>query len=403
MKLNKKGFGVAEIAIVILLIGILAAAVIAGFMGIKKNAHDAVDSQQKFAETMDHELKHTFPTILSDDLTTGLSIGEGQYEVYEMAGYNILNGGKGSNVYPINNKGTLYVKGVGTLDRNSIINGNFSAKQGGRAIANYGTLVLDDLIVIGGYGERVYPVAGYTGSKTTLNNVICEGSAGIIYIEGEKTELTINGTNSQLTFIVLPYFSNNGGVTGRNAVWVAQGAKLTINDGVVNIKRDSNTYAWIELGTIVINGGEFKSTSNQNGFTFAYNDPTKVGTGELIINNGIFNCKATKGGFLNFAGTPAKVTISGGLFNCNKSSKPFMNFGSGTAEVTILGGEFIEYTDNAKFKSGTGSGSVVISGGAFAVKPKAEWIAEGSSISAEKQPVVCKDGVTRNLWVVTKN
>ena len=77
MKLNKKGFGVAEIAIVVLLIGILAAAVIAGFMGIKKNANDVADEQGKIAQTMSNDLKHSFPIVLSDD-QNGLIIKPGE-------------------------------------------------------------------------------------------------------------------------------------------------------------------------------------------------------------------------------------------------------------------------------------------------------------------------------------
>ena len=109
MKLNKKGFGVAEMAIVILLIGILAAAVIVGFLGIKKNATEHVDDEMSRSIEIIHQTKHAYPTILSGD-TKSIRIKSGEYEVYEMGGYDILAGGDGITVeIALHEKHLLYM------------------------------------------------------------------------------------------------------------------------------------------------------------------------------------------------------------------------------------------------------------------------------------------------------
>lgn len=369
MKLNKKGFGVAEIAIVVLLIGILAAAVIAGFMGIKKNANDVADEQGKIAQTMSNDLKHSFPTILSDNLSAGLLIDESQYEVYEMAGYSIKGGGAGSGIYPVYNKGTLYITGNGTLDESSAINGNFpinsTVDNGYVAVENYGKLYLNDLVIKGGgnrYANRNYYMGCYNGSETVLDNVRYITGAGAFGVQAGAT-LTIKGTNSSVTLISPK--NQDKGLTGFNLFYVM--GTVIIEDGVFRMEKSSNTYAYIAGGNVTIKKAIFQTPSgNQKGFNIASG-------GSLTIHNGTFDCNASKG-FLSLAGT---------------------------STATILGGEFYNYTANSTMVSG--NENIVISGGAFAVKPKSAWLAAGCSVSENKQSVVCSDGVTRQLYVVTKN
>ena len=295
MKLNKKGFGVAEIAIVILLIGILAAAVIVGFMGIKKNATEHVKEEATKSLEIIHQTKHAYPTILSKDLTTGLKVGDGEYEVYELGGYSIKGTGHGG-VDALTNKGTLFITGNGTIDTTSVIDGG-----SGWSVQNYGDLTLSDLIVKGGKGKKIYPFTCYGGSVTTLNNIICEGDRSVFNIN-KNAKVFISGVNTHI------YINPNTGGTGRYLFYLS--GEVTIYDGTFNMKKDKNTYAWINGGKMTIENATFKqdTPTNYHGFLFTY-----TSGGQLIIKGGSFDCRSSTS-FITFDGASGSVTISGGEF-----------------------------------------------------------------------------------------
>lgn len=323
MKLNKKGFGVAEIAIVVLLIGILAAAVIAGFMGIKKNANDVADEQGKIAQTMSNDLKHTFPTILSTDLKNGLRIKEGEYEVYELGGYKLAAGTSVNGALYVEKNATLFVSGNGTLDDTSKIAGSNRVKEA--AINNYGNLTLSDLIITGGtiYNKNSrYQLTCSGQSVTTLNNVKITGANGTISV-GSKAKLYINGTN---TTVIYPYQACHSGC---NLFYISYSGEVVINEGTFIVRDGNNKYFALQGGTLTINGGEFRDE-------------------EYAVSSSVIDIEEIK---INGDFYEVNVEINGGVFNC-ASQTAFINikstdYDSGKAiseykgKVTITGGEFV--------------------------------------------------------------
>ncbi|MBQ1196870.1 MAG: type II secretion system protein [Clostridia bacterium] len=374
MKLNKKGFGVAEIAIVVLLIGILAAAVIAGFMGIKKNANDVADEQGKIAQTMSNDLKHSFPIVLSDD-QNGLIIKPGEYEVYDLNGNNLKdfkNSGiktsdniKVDNIYTIVNEGgDLFIKGSGgTIEFSKYAIRHPSGTNGTTTIENT-ILKINHSTVAGNYAMYIF------GGTLNLHNVTFKSvQRGVAALYGAKINISADKDEYELT--------NNQSSTGGYVIYAAaEGTEVTIDGGLYR-SIPKNMILCTEQATINVKNGTFKCKQNGND-----NGADTRGM-FMITTNGVIN-------------------ISGGLFDYSDAKKPenkfIVTFSGAGGTLNISGGEFVT---EMKYKSGTGT--IVITGGAFAVKPNAEWIPEGYSISAEKQPVVCRDGVTRNLWVVTKN
>lgn len=383
MKLNKKGFGVAEIAIVILLIGILAAAVIAGFMGIKQNANDVAEEQKEIAQTMSNELKHSFPTILSED-QKGLEIKKGEYEVYELGGYSIT--GKPLNGSSLNsgviNEGTLFITGNGTLDKSIAINSNLpSYNTGYTAIDNYGDLTLSDLVVIGG-GKYVrsknqcYAIGCYgADGKITMNNVYYNTTNGGFYVADGAT-LILKGTNTYVTNLGSErtgayYFYSYGYLDAAEKVkepdvW----SSIIIEDGTYHMARWYTAFAYlVQNAKITVKGGNFTAAS---GATPQY--------GFMVYND-------------------AKLEIEGGLFNFPVSKSLFVVSGSG--QIVITGGDFV-----SKVTVGVSSGSpaLKICGGAFAWDPSAYVDDESGAYTITKtSDYVCCDGKTRTMYVVTKN
>ncbi len=360
----------AQVAIVIVVIAILATVIIAGVTGITKNAEDNVESQQEIAETMMSDIKHAFPTILSENLTNGLSIEEGQYEVYELGGYSIKGKGAGSGIYPVYNKGTLYISGNGTLDENSAIDGNYpissTVDNGYIAIKNYGKLFLNDLVIKGGgnrYSNREYYIYCHENSETTLDNVRYITGAGGFSVSKGAT-LTIKGTNSSVKWIK-PVGQDNG-VTSLY-LFIIRGT-VDIYDGTFDMGKNGNTYAWVNGGTLTIENGTFKQSEASVRYGFLFN-----GTA-----NG-------------------KVTIKDGFFDCSASRTFFQFDVPGT--VTILGGEFV----NTPSLVG-GTGTIVITGGAFQWNPDAYVDDESGAYTITKTSgYLCRDGQTRTMYVVTKN
>ena len=315
MKLNKKGFGVAEIAIVILLIGILAAAVIAGFMGIKQNAHDAVDSQQKFAETMDHELKHTFPTILSTN-QNGLHIKSGEYEVYDVSKYTVYGqkGDDGFN-YGLRNDGTLYLYGHG-YETNAIV-GDYTPAGGtviwDAAIGNNGNLYIEGVRIVGGgnRGQNSNFTTGYNNATknnyamfcwagtTILNNVKLAMRNGGIYVENGAT-LVVKGENSEFIEEV---------PTRTSCAFLMASGRVVIEEGVFN-KANSNRYLLYAYGSaqIEIYGGTFYKTNKSAAFQ---------GPGSIIIYGGKFGFDPTA-----WKAPEATVTKSGSWWYVTSSAVP---------------------------------------------------------------------------------
>lgn len=320
MKLNKKGFGVAEIAIVILLIGILAAAVIVGFMGIKKNATEHVKEEATKSLEIIHQTKHAYPTILSSDLKNGLKIKEGEYEVYELGGYKISAGSSVDGAIYVEENATLFLSGTGTLDDTCKVAGSTRVKES--AIVNEGNLTLSDLIVTGGtYTNKNsrYQISGYGKSETTLNNVKVVGANGTISVM-DNAKVTINGTNTHIT---LP---SGAAMSGGSLFYIALAGEVIVNDGWLELKDQHNQYFGLDLGgRVTINGGTIKADATCSSI-FNIKERTYYGVfydAIVKINGGIFDC-AVRDALI--------------VFNYNGSDENFEFKGN----VTITGGEFIK-------------------------------------------------------------
>lgn len=321
MKLNKKGFGVAEMAIVILLIGILAAAVIVGFMGITKQAESAATSQVEIEKELINATKHAYPTILSGPIS-GLEIAVGEYEVYEMGSGSIY---QGSGDCAVVNNGTLFIKGNGTLDTEHVIFGksskNTSIANHRSAFSNNGTLVLSDLVIFAGQQKasgKSNAACYAEGGTTTLNNVVINAYNSAVWATGGI--VTIDGPNTKLSNI---YTTRTGG----HLITIQAVCEVNVKDGLL-IARNGNSWCWNHAGTLTIDGGTFNTDNIQS--TDPYTGlKSQIG--------------ALKYGFLISGG--GVVNINGGVFQLNNTETMFQFYNVGSqypfkGTITITGGEF---------------------------------------------------------------
>ena len=337
MKLNKKGFGVAEMAIVILLIGILAAAVIVGFMGIKKNATEHVKEEATKSLEIIHQTKHAYPTILSKD-QKGLKIGEGEYEVYELGGNTIWCDG----YYAVRNKGTLYLSGNGTTDDSSFISGRADNKKAYSAqytalLNEKGCLYVSDLIIYAGESKNKsgYPAVNVWDGEVYLNNVIIESLNCPIQVL--KGSVEIDGVN---TLVSNSYTPRTGGHLMYIASYYGE-AKVHIKGGTFRA-RNINTWCYSQMGIVTITGGTFiPTTTGPNKFGLAIQGSKAMKAGFYVSDGGVFNIDGGVFQLYNtepmFAGTDGFITITGGEFKKSISGNAPSTFISGIQEYNADG------------------------------------------------------------------
>ena len=196
-------------------------------------------------------------------------------------------------------------KSVGPIIKNSgtltIVGGTISslAKNGGSAIANYGNLTVEDVVINGAEREGdswpAYPINNY--GDATLTNAVISGYQGCVALNAAGTTVL---NNCEVT--------KNYMKTSSHVFYVNHAdAKVVVNGGTYNHNGFDGSLAYVNKGEVTINGGTFNAKDGGYGFAV-------LSAGKVIINGGNINA-----GLLNWGG---KFVVNGGIF----SSQPNANF-----------------------------------------------------------------------------
>ena len=174
-----------------------------------------------------------------------------------------------------------------------------TANNGGSALYNKGTLVVEGTEVIGASirengGWPSYPINNY-GEHMTLKNVTITGYQGAVACNAAGTTVLENCN------ITKEYLD-----TSSHVFFVANSdAEVIINGGTYVHKGMDGSLAYISAGTVTVNNGEF-STSN-GGYGMA-----ALTAGTLVVKGGVFN-----NAFQNWGGS---ISVSGGVFSANPTN-----------------------------------------------------------------------------------
>jgi hypothetical protein len=189
-------------------------------------------------------------------------------------------------------------KSVGPIVKNSgtltIVGGTISslAKNGGSAIANYGNLTVENVVINGAEREGdswpAYPFNNY--GDATLTNVVISGHQGCVALNAAGTTVL---NNCDVT--------KNYMKTSSHVFYVNHAdAKVIVNGGTYNHNGFDGSLAYVNKGEVTINGGTFNA--KDGGYGFAASSTSKVTInggninaalqgwgGQFVVNGGIFS------------------------------------------------------------------------------------------------------------------
>ena len=238
------------------------------------------------------------------------------------AGYIEVNGGKINTGYAqdLYNAETALVKLKGGIFNRTYSGAYGSSRWDYSAILNRGYMyLLDDSIYVSGY-NGVFNEEGYLeikkGSISTYNAAVIDSTRGRIVIDGGYL-----GCDSDATIVN----QSNGTITIKNA---------TITRGSYGVMSESN-------GTIVIDNIDLSAKSDGSAkFTYGIY-ATYNYTGKIIINNGDIcgNYQAVR------MSRHGSIVINGGTFKNTYDNEACIKIGAdysdSTANMTINGGHII--------------------------------------------------------------
>ena len=216
-------------------------------------------------------------------------------------------------------------KSVGPIIKNSgtltIVGGTISslAKNGGSAIANYGNLTVEDVVINGAEREGdswpAYPINNY--GDATLTNAVISGHQGCVALNAAGTTVL---NNCEVT--------KNYMKTSSHVFYVNHAdAKVVVNGGTYNHNGFDGSLAYVNKGEVTINGGTFNAKDGGYGFAV-------LSAGKVIINGGNINA-----GLLNWGG---KFVVNGGIF----SSQQNANFLAAGLKTVKKDGKFYVVANN---------------------------------------------------------
>ena len=224
-------------------------------------------------------------------------------------------------------------KSVGPIVKNSgtltIVGGTISslAKNGGSAIANYGNLTVENVVINGAEREGdswpAYPINNY--GDATLTNVVISGHQGCVALNAAGTTVLNNCD------VTKNYMNTSSHVFYVNHA----DAKVIVNGGTYSHNGFDGSLAYVNKGEVTINGGTFNAKDGGYGFA-------ALTAGKVIINGGNINA-----GLLNWGG---QFVVNGGVF----SSQPNANYLAAGLKTVKKDGKFYVVADNVELvASGT--------------------------------------------------
>lgn len=341
-KMNKKGFTIVELVIVIAVIAILAAVLIPTFASLTRKANLSADTQavrqmntvlaEEWATNGEPETKQAVLDAL-DKAGYNAKGEEGLVPVskghsfYFYMGENIVvlvNNEDNTVVYP-----EIEVSNVGNL----IKDGTFVALKGGNMEASVSADNVESLgnaLLTGNkeikLTEDVALDVEYTipaGANVTMD---LNGKTLSTEKTGDRSKYVNVGKGATLTI-------TNGTVDVRG-IQVYDDAKLVIGEGVTinNVDDNGGAAIWVyEGGEVEINGGTYTALNGDCGTDVKYEPGVINNSGKLTINGGTFTAKSSCYAVNNYG----ELIINGGTFT---ASRGVICAEEGT--VTIKGGTF---------------------------------------------------------------
>ena len=193
----------------------------------------------------------------------------------------------------IKNNGILTITG-GTIS--SLVN------NGGSAIANYGTLYVEDAVINGAPREGdswpAYPINNY--GSMTLTNTTVTGYQGCVALNAAGTTV-LNNCN----------LTKNYEKTSSHVFFVNHAdAKVTVNGGTYNHNGFDGSLAYVNEGEVTINNGTFNAKDGGYGFAV-------LSAGKVIVNGGNINAALQDWG--------GEFMINGGVFSSKPANKYIAN------------------------------------------------------------------------------
>ncbi|MBR7168850.1 MAG: hypothetical protein IKD17_00260, partial [Alistipes sp.] len=165
----------------------------------------------------------------------------------------------------LKNNGALTIKGGQIASK---------ADNGGSAIANYGTMIVEDATIVGaprkGESWPAYPINNY--GDMTLKNTSITGYQGAIALNQAGTTTLENCT------LTKEYVKTSSHVFYINHAE----ANVIVNGGTYTHKGFDGSLAYVNKGTLTVNAGTFNVENGGYGFA-------ALAGGKIIINGGTIN------------------------------------------------------------------------------------------------------------------
>ncbi len=413
-KMNKKGFTIVELVIVIAVIAILAAVLIPTFVSLVKKANLSADTQAvrqmntvlsaEWAENGAPETKQAVLDVL-DNAGYNAKGEEGLVPVTKDHSFYFY---MGENVVVlVNNKdNTIVYPEIEADVATCIKNGTFIALKGGNMEASVEAGNIDALgnALLTGNKEIIL-----TDNVTLDVEYTIPAGAEVTLDLGGK-ELNTEKTSGRSRYINVgkgaTLIIENGTFSGRG-IQLYDGAKLVINDNVtINTVDDNGGYAiWVNGDAeVVINGGNFNALHGTNGKNDGL-DPAIIcneGSGKVTINGGTF--KAVSWVYAVIQRGSGEIEINGGTF---ESSRGVIAADEG--KITINGGQFTVNATNPDASSAgvisAGDGNVFVNAGTLIseVNNYCHIYDEGTGSITVKADVVLGEETVSEETVYTNN
>lgn len=389
-KLNKKGFTITELVIVIAVIAILAAVLIPTFVSLVKKANLSSDIQSV----------RQMNTVLADEWASN---GEPEtkqavLDALDKAGYN-AKGEEG--LVPVSKGHSFYFY----MGENIIVlvnNGDNTIVYPEIEVDNVANLIKDGTFVALKGGNMEASVE--SGDVNSLGNALLTGNKEITLTEnvaldveytipaGADVTLNLNGktlsteeTGGRHKYVNVgkgATLTITSGTVDVRGIQVYDGAKLVIGEGVTinNVDDNGGAAIWVyEGGEVVIDGGTYTALSGDCGTDVVYEPGVINNSGKVTINGGTFTAKSSCYAVNNYgeliinggtftatrgviAGSEGTVTINGGTFTTEDGAAAYVVYAN-DGDVTINAGTITNGGTTTFCIDGKGAGSINVKAG----------------------------------------
>lgn len=216
---------------------------------------------------------------LTTDIKVTVEAVQGNADVESVAVVTFLDG------FTVDMGGETITDAIKNYNEVDIKDGTIAVQEVG--VENYGDMTLTNVVVDGGTPGTIaygYAVIGQAGSTTVLEDVEIKSANGAVAaVDGAK--MTFNDGTVEV---------DSASTSARYLFYVyGEGSEVTINGGNFDFNKTQNqkrAYAYVGAGAkLTINGGTFGTASSRSGYTAGL-----LGEGEIVITGGVFGFDPTK-------------------------------------------------------------------------------------------------------------